>query len=102
MKKLFVFAFAVFSAFLLTNCINIETDEQKERKEEKQKENLQDEIDKDLDEAKEDLKDAFGNLEDAFEGLKKKHNVGEKEPINFRDMKKALPRSLAGVRRPRS
>jgi len=74
MKKLFVFAFTICAAFLMTNCGDLETAEQKERKEERRKENLQD-----------------------FEGLKKKHNLEGKEPINFREMKKVLPRNLAGV-----
>ena len=34
---------------------------------------------------------------DAIKGLKKKHNIEDKEPINFRELKKALPRNLAGV-----
>ena len=97
MKKLFVFALTIFAAFLMTDCTNLETEAQKEKKEEKRKESLQDDIDKDLDEAKDDIKDAFGNLGEAIEGLKKKHNIEGKEPINFRDMKKALPRSLAGI-----
>lgn len=97
MKKLFVFAFTICSAFLLTNCVNLETEEQKERKEEKRRVSIQDDIDKDLAEAKDDLENAFDNIGEALEGLKKKHNIEGQEPISFRDMKKALPRSLAGV-----
>ena len=97
MKKLFVFAFTICAAFLMTNCGDLETAEQKERKEERRKENLQDDIDKDLAEAKDDIGKALDNLGNAFEGLKKKHNLEGKEPINFREMKKVLPRNLAGV-----
>lgn len=97
MKKLFVFSFTVFAAFLMSNCINLETEAKEERKAEQLKEDLQDDIDKDLSEAKDDIKDAIGNLGDAFKGLKKKHNIEDKEPVNFREMKKALPKSMAGV-----
>ncbi len=97
MKKLFVFGFVIFSSYLMTSCISLETEEQKEQKEERRKEDIQDEIEEDLAEAKDDISDALGNLGDAFEGLKKKHNIEGKEPINFRDLKKALPRNLAGV-----
>jgi len=72
MKKLFVFAFTICAAFLMTNCGDLETAEQKERKEERRKENLQDDIDKDLAEAKDDIGKALDNLGNAFEGLKKK------------------------------
>lgn len=81
----------------MTSCVNLETEEQKERKEERRKENVQDEIDEDLAAAKDDISNAFDNLGDALAGLKKKHNIDDKEPVSFRDMKKALPRSLAGV-----
>ena len=94
MKKLFVFAFTICAAFLMTNCGDLESAEQKE---ERRRVNLQDDIDNDLAEAKDDIGKAIDNLGDAFAGLKKKHNIEGKDPINFRDMKKALPRSLAGV-----
>jgi len=97
MKKLFVFGFVIFSSYLMTSCINLETEEQKEQKEADRKEDIQSKIDQDLAEAKDDISDALGNLGDAFKGLKKKHNIEGKEPINFRDLKKALPRNLAGV-----
>ncbi len=97
MKKLFVFAFTICAAFLMTNCGDLETAEQKERKEERRKEKLQDDINNDLAAAKDDIGKALDNLGDAFAGLKKKHNIKGKDPINFRDMKKALPSSLAGV-----
>ena len=94
MKKLFVFGCIIFASYVMTSCINLETEEQKE---ERQKDDIQSEIDKDLAEAKDDISDALDNLGDAFKGLKKKHNIEGKEPINFRDLKKALPRNLAGV-----
>ena len=97
MKNLFVFVFTIFSAYAMTSCINLETEEQKEQKEVERKENIQSDIDEDLEEAKEDFSNAFGNLGEAIEGLKKKHNIEDKEPIGFRDLKKALPRSLGGV-----
>ena len=97
MKNLFVFVFTIFSAYAMTSCINLETEAQKEQKEAERKEDIQSDIDEDLAEAKEDLSDALDNLGEAFEGLKKKHNIEGKEPIGFRDLKKALPRSLAGV-----
>ena len=97
MKKLFVFGFVIFSSYLMTSCISLETEEQKEQKEERRKDDIQDEIEEDLAEAKGDISDALDNLGEAFEGLKKKHNIEGKEPIGFRDLKKALPRSLAGV-----
>ena len=97
MKKLFVFGCLVFAGYLMTSCVNLETEEQKERKEERRKEAIQSDIEEDLAEAKDDISDALGNLGDAFKGLKKKHNIEGKEPINFRDLKKALPRNLAGV-----
>ena len=94
MKKLFVFGCIIFASYVMTSCINLETEEQKE---ERQKDDIQSEIDKDLAEAKDDISDALDNLGEAFKGLKKKHNIEGKEPINFRDLKKALPRNLAGV-----
>jgi hypothetical protein len=94
MKKSFVFAATIIFAFLMTSCFSIETDKQKE---EREKESIQDEINEDLNEAKEDLNDALDNLGDAFKGLKKKHNIDEKDPINFRDLKKVLPKRLAGI-----
>jgi len=97
MKKLFVFGFVIFSSYLMTSCVNLETEAQKEQKEERRKEDIQSEIEEDLAEAKDDISDALDNLGDAFKGLKKKHNIEGKEPINFRDLKKALPRNLAGV-----
>lgn len=97
MKNLFVFMFTIFSAYVMTSCVNLETEEQKERKEERRKENVQDEIEEDLAAAKDDISNAFDNLGDALEGLKKKHNIDDKAPVSFRDMKKALPKSLAGV-----
>lgn len=97
MKNLFVFVFTIFSAYAMTSCINLETEEQKEQKEAERKEDIQSDIEEDLEEAKEDFSNAFDNLGEAIEGLKKKHNIEGKEPIGFRDLKKALPRSLAGV-----
>ncbi|MEM1121232.1 MAG: hypothetical protein AAGJ18_12345 [Bacteroidota bacterium] len=94
MKKVFVFAVAIFATYAMTSCINLETEEQKV---ERKKEEVQDQIDEDLAKAKDDLSNAFDNLGDALEGLKKKHNIDDKEPVSFRDMKKALPSSLAGV-----
>ncbi len=78
----------------MTSCVNLETEEQKA---ERKKEEVQDEIEEDLAKAKDDISNAFDNLGDALEGLKKKHNIESKDPVSFRDMKKALPRSLAGV-----
>lgn len=97
MKKLFVFGFVILSSYLVTSCISIETEEQKEEKEAQRKEDIQIKIEGDLADAKEDISDALDNLGEAFEGLKKKHNIDGKEPIGFRDLKKALPRNLAGV-----
>ena len=51
MKKLFVFGFVIFSSYLMTSCISIETEEQKEQKEAQRKEDLQSEIEEDLAEA---------------------------------------------------
>ena len=81
----------------MTSCISLDSEEQKEQKEERRKDDIQSDIEEDLAEAKDDISDALDNLGEAFEGLKKKHNVEGKEPVNFRDLKKALPRSLAGV-----
>lgn len=89
MKKLLVFTFTIFSCYLLFNCGNIDTEEQK-------KEDLKNEIDKDLSEAKEDLGSALDNIGEAFKGLKKKHNIESKDPISFREIKKMMPSSLAG------
>ena len=97
MKNLFVFGFVIFSSYLMTSCISLDSEEQKEQKEERRKEDIQNDIEEDLAEAKDDISDALDNLGEAFEGLKKKHNVEGKEPVNFRDLKKALPRNLAGV-----
>lgn len=97
MKKLFVFGFVIFSSYLMISCINLETEERKAQKEERRKDDLQSDIEEDLAEAKDDISDALDNLGEAFKGLKKKHNIEEKEPINFRDLKKSLPRSLAGI-----
>lgn len=94
MKKLFVFAFTIAATYLMTSCIQSETPQEKE---EKRSITIQEDIDNDLNEAKEDLNDAFGNLGEAIEGLKKKHNIESKDPVNFRDLKKALPKSLAGI-----
>ncbi len=91
MKKIAVFALTILSAYLLSSCFA--TDEQKE---ERRKEEIKEEIDDNLNEAKEDLDDAFKNIGEAFEGLKKKHQLGEEEPINFRAIKKVLPERLAG------
>ena len=71
MKKLFVFGLLVSISYLMTACINLETAEQKEQKVKERKEAIQEDIEKDLAEAK--------------------------DPIGFRDLKKALPRNLAGV-----
>lgn len=94
MKNLSVFVFTIFSAYAMTSCINLETEEQKKVE---RKEAIQSEIEEDLSEAKEDISDALDNLGEAFAGLKKKHNIEDKEPIGFRDLKKALPRSLGGI-----
>ncbi|MEM6321752.1 MAG: hypothetical protein AAF960_29095 [Bacteroidota bacterium] len=94
MKKFFVFTLLVSVAFLMTDCINLESTEQKE---ERRREKVQDEIDRDLQAAKDDISDAFDNLGDAIDGLKKKHDIEDKDPIGFRDLKKILPNDLAGV-----
>jgi len=94
MKNLFVFVLTIFSAYAMTSCISLETEEQKKAA---LKEDIQSNIEEDLSEAKEDLSNALDNLGEAFEGLKKKHNIEGKEPIGFRDLKKALPRSLGGI-----
>lgn len=43
------------------------------------------------------MEGAIGNLGDAISSLKKKHNIEEKEPVNFRDMKEILPNDLGGM-----
>lgn len=73
--------------FVLVSCDNITTEEQKA--EEDFKENMK--------EAKEDLGGAFKNVGEALTNLKKKHNIEDKEPINFRDMKALMPASLGGM-----
>ena len=94
MKKL-TFYLATMMVFFLFSCISI--DSENEEKKEKQKVKIDREIDEDLEEAKEDFNSALENLGDAIEGLKKKHNVDEKQPMNFRELKEALPNRLAGL-----
>lgn len=48
-------------------------------------------------EAKEDLGDAFKNVGEALSSLKKKHNIEEKDPVNFRELKDLLPNSISGL-----
>ncbi len=79
--------FLVFAFFALVSCDNLATEEQKA--EEGFKDNMN--------EAKEDLGGAFKNVGEALTNLKKKHNIQDKEPISFRDMKDLMPSSLGGM-----
>lgn len=79
--------FVVFAFFALVSCDNIATEEQKA--EEGFKDNMK--------EAKEDLGGALKNVGEALTNLKKKHNIEDKEPINFRDMKDLMPSSLGNM-----
>ncbi len=80
----------LLSVFLLVNCGDMATEEQKKASADKEfKENIN--------EAKEDLGGAIGNLGEAISSLKKKHNIEEKEPVSFREMKKILPDDLGGM-----
>jgi len=78
------------SVFLLVNCGEMATEEQK-------KAAAGDEFKENLGEAKEDIEGALGNLGEAISSLKKKHKIEEKEPVNFRDMKALLPSRLGGI-----
>ena len=89
MKKS-ILILSILAVYLLNSCSS------NEQKEERQKEAIKEEINDNLSEAKEDIDDAFKNIGEAFEGLKKKHNIEDKEPVNFREIKKILPESLAG------
>ena len=80
----------LLSVFLLMNCGDIATEEQK-------KATVDAEFKENINEAKDDLEGAIGNLGDAISSLKKKHNIEEKEPVNFRDMKEILPNDLGGM-----
>ena len=80
----------LLSVFLLMNCGDIATEEQK-------KATADAEFKENINEAKDDLEGAIGNLGDAISSLKKKHNIEEKEPVNFRDMKEILPNDLGGM-----
>lgn len=80
----------LFSVFLLVNCGDISTDEQK-------KASADEEFKENLGEAKEDIEGAIGNLGEAISSLKKKHNIEDKEPVNFREIKEILPSSLGGM-----
>ena len=84
MKFQLLFAIAFFA---LVSCDNIATEEQKA--EEGFKDNMK--------EAKEDLGGALKNVGEALTNLKKKHNIEDKEPISFRDMKAVMPASLGGM-----
>jgi len=86
--------FLLLFSLLLVNCGDFATEEQKAAA---RKADAEAEFKENINNAKDNLGGAIGNLGDAISSLKKKHSVEEKEPVNFRDIKKILPNDMAGL-----
>ena len=91
MKSNFLLILLFFCFF---SCDQLATEEQKATN---QKEQIERELQGNLGEAKDDLNNAFKNVGEALTNLKDKHNIDNKEPVNFREMKKVLPSKLSGM-----
>lgn len=96
-----VFCILLLVSCMTISCISFET-EAEEKKEQNRKQAIEEDIQQDLNAAKEDIGDAIDNLSSAFEGLKEKHNIGDEDPVNFRDLKEVLPKKMAGLSRENS
>jgi len=92
MKSNFLLILLFFACF---SCDQLATEEQKATN---QKEQIEKELQGNLGEAKEDLNNAFKNVGEALNNLKEKHNIDDKEPVNFRAMKEVLPSKLGGMK----
>ncbi len=100
-SKLFLAIF-LLTGLLFSACVLSYSKEKKQEENESQHSSFRDKVDSDVEEAKDDLEVAMEEVEEAINKLKDEAVEHEKDGemekvVNFRELKKILPKRVAGI-----